>query len=375
MNLSEKITFFVVAGEASGDLHGANLLKEIKSQYPQAEFIGHGGDKMAREGLVIIEHIRKLSVMGFVEVIRHLPYFQKVMKSTFEKIRKLKPQRIILIDYPGFNLRLAKKCRSLGIPITYFILPQLWAWKEGRIKIIKECIDQSLCIFPFEQEWFESRGVPANFVGHPFSDFSEINLNSSDFYKKHGLEKDQPLLTLLPGSRQQEINLHWPIFLETAAILKKHIPSLALVLGRAKDVIFPSIPDFIIQEENAQRAMVSGTAALTASGTASLECAVLDTPEVVCYKMNPFSGFLAKKLNRAPFAAMVNLISQRKVVPEFLQGDMTAPNLAAALLPLLSSTLERKLMLTAFDEVRRTLGLPGVYERAGQAILKRTQHG
>ncbi len=375
MNLPEKLTFFLVAGEASGDLHGANLIKELKRQHPQAEFIGHGGNKMAHEGLEIMEHIRKLSIMGFVEVIRHLPYFHKVMKSTFEKIRKLKPHRIILIDYPGFNLRLAKKCRSLGIPITYFILPQLWAWKEGRINIFKECIDQSLCIFPFEQEWFESRGVAANYVGHPFSDFSKINLNSADFFKKHGLEKDQPLLTFLPGSRQQEINLHWPIFLETAAILKKHIPKLAFVLGRAKEVIFPSIPDFIIQEENARCAMVSGTAALTASGTASLECAVLDTPEVVCYKMNYFSGLLAKKLNRAPFAAMVNLIAQRKVVPEFLQGDMTAPNLAEALLPLLAPTLERKTMLTGFNEVRRTLGLPGVYERAGQAILNRTQHG
>jgi len=373
--LSEKLTFFLVAGEASGDLHGAHLIKELKKQYPRSTFVGHGGDKMVQEGLELVEHIRNLSVMGFVEVLRHLPFLSGVMKNTLEKIRTLKPDRIILIDYPGFNLRLAKKCKDYKIPITYFILPQLWAWKEGRINIFKKYIEQSLCIFPFEQDWFEARGVPANFVGHPFSELSELNIDSNVFFKKHGLQKGQPILTLLPGSRQQEIDLHWPIFLETAAILKKRIPKLAFVLGRAREINFHSIPDFILQEQDVRLAMVSATAALTASGTASLECAVLDTPEVVCYKMAAISGFVAKKLNKAPFAAMVNLIAQRQIVPEFLQNDMTASNLADALLPLLKSTSHRKNMLSDYSQIRRTLGLPGVYSRAAQAIIGKTING
>ena len=167
-------TFFIVAGEASGDMHGGKLIDEIKKRHPNSRFIGHGGDRMVESGLEIMEHVDKLAVLGFSEVIKHLPFLINVMGESLGKLREVRPDRIILIDYPGFNLRLAKNCNGLRIPITYFILPQLWAWKQKRISFFHQYIDQALSIFPFEEDWFEKRGVPTNYVGHPFTEIGEI---------------------------------------------------------------------------------------------------------------------------------------------------------------------------------------------------------
>ena len=166
----DSIKFFIVAGEQSGDLHGSNLINSIKKLHPDASFIGHGGDRMISSGLEVMHHVNDLAIMGFTEVIKHLPFMINVMGESLEKIKLIRPNRIILIDYPGFNLRLAKNTRPHGIPISYFIMPQLWAWKENRKKYFHKYIDQSLSIFPFEQEWFEKRDIPTNYVGHPFSE-------------------------------------------------------------------------------------------------------------------------------------------------------------------------------------------------------------
>ncbi|MBT3216782.1 MAG: lipid-A-disaccharide synthase [Candidatus Marinimicrobia bacterium] len=367
------LTYFLVVGEASGDLHGSNLIREIKRQYPNAEFVGHGGDRMAKEGMKILEHVDNLAIMGFTEVVKHLPYFTKVMSETVDKIKEINPNRIILIDYPGFNLRLAKNVQGLKTPITYFIMPQMWAWKESRVKILKKYIDQSLCIFPFEQDWFEDRGVPAFFVGHPFVDDSMSNINSAKFYSKHSLTKQDPILTLLPGSRQQEIENHLPIFLETYQMLKKELPSLQCILGKAPGVTIYNLPPGVrVESEHPPSAIQFGTAAVAASGTVTLECAVLDTPVVVSYKLSTLSYQFIKRLSKVPFVSIVNLIANRQIVPEFLQSKMTAKNLTKAILPLLSKTQERKTMIINYEEVRRTLGLPGVYQRAADAILSKT---
>ncbi len=369
----KQITFFIVAGEDSGDLHGGKLIRAIKSQHPYTRFVGHGGKAMKEAGMEILEQTESLAIMGFAEVVKHLPYMLNVMEKTMDKLREIRPDRIILIDYPGFNLRLSKKCKTLQIPITYFILPQLWAWKEGRIRYFKQYIEQSLCIFPFEQEWYEARGVPANFVGHPFSELTAPIMGKPEFFKKHGLLESAPVLTLLPGSRQQEINRHWPVFLNAVSLLKNTHPDLQVVVGKAPSVRFPEMPElFHIESNDVRAAMAYGTAAITASGTASLECAVMDTPEVVCYKLAPISFLIAKQFNKAPFVAMANLIAGREVVPELLQNKMTPQSIARACLPLLTPSIERKAMLSGFEEVRRTLGIPGVYERAAEAILMRT---
>ncbi len=369
---SEPLKFFMVAGEPSGDLHGGKLIQAIQKLEPNSSFLGHGGNTMKASGMQILEHTDDLAMMGFAEVVRHLPRMMKIMGKTVDTISRTKPNRIILIDYPGFNLRLAKRIQHLNIPITYFILPQVWAWKEKRVETMKTILDQALSIFPFEQEWFETRGLPTNYVGHPFAEQDHVNETSKEFYQRHDLTIEHPLLVLLPGSRQQEVDRHWSIFLETMELVKKQIPDLQIMVGKAPNITLSSVPSGIKIEENARKAMVAGTAALVSSGTATLECAVEDTPMVVCYKLSVVSWWMANTMASVPFASMVNLIADEKIVPEFLQHDMTKKNLAEAVLPLLDHTnATRKRMLAGFDKVRRTLGLPGVYHRAADAILSR----
>ena len=364
--------FFIVAGEQSGDLHGSMLMQAIKKFEPSASFVGHGGDRMVSSGLDIMYHVNKLGIMGFTEVIKHLPFMINVMGESLEKIKELRPDRVILIDYPGFNLRLAKNCRPHAVPVTYFILPQLWAWKENRIQYFHNYIDQSLSIFPFEQDWFESREVPTNYVGHPFSEGLEPGLSKSEFYKKHNLDTKDVLLVLIPGSRQQEIDKHLQLYCDVANKIKKKIERLKVIVTKASGVSFSLSDDFLIESEDIYGAMKYSKAAITTSGTASLECAMLDTPEVVCYRLSTTSYAISKLLNKSPFISMVNLIAKRKIVPELLQRSANVNNILNNILPLLSNTDKRKTMLSGMSQVRRSIGMPGVYERAAQAIINRT---
>ena len=371
---SESLKFFLVAGEPSGDLHGGKLIRAMQNIHPNSTFMGHGGNAMKDAGMQILEHTDDLSIMGFVEVIKHLPRMMKIMGKTIDTITRTKPDRIILIDYPGFNLRLGKNIQHLGIPITYFILPQVWAWKEKRVETMKAVLDQALSIFPFEQDWFETRGLPTNYVGHPFAEQEHVDETSKDFYQRHDLTIEHPVLVLLPGSRQQEVDRHWPIFLKTVERLKQDNPNLQVMVGKAANVSFTPIPNTFKIEDNARKAMVAGTAALVSSGTATLECAVEDTPMVVCYKLSGVSWWMANTMASVKYASMVNLIADEIIVPEFLQQDMTASNLVAAVLPLLDHKNNlRKKMLTGFEKVRRTLGMPGVYDRAAESILSKTK--
>ena len=371
---SEPLKFFLIAGEPSGDLHGGKLIHAVKNIYPNSAFMGHGGNAMKEAGMQVLEHTDDLAIMGFVEVIKHLPRMMKIMGKTINTISRTKPDRIILIDYPGFNLRLAKRIQHLKIPITYFILPQVWAWKEKRVETMKAVLDQTLSIVPFEQDWFESRGLQTNYVGHPFAEQEHLDESSKDFYQRHEITIEHPLLVLLPGSRQQEVDRHWPIFLKTVERLKQDNPNLQVMVGKAANVSFTPIPNTFKIEDNARKAMVAGTAALVSSGTATLECAVEDTPMVVCYKLSGVSWWMANTMASVKYASMVNLIADEIIVPEFLQQDMTASNLVAAVLPLLDHKNNlRKKMLTGFEKVRRTLGMPGVYDRAAESILSKTK--
>lgn len=365
------LTFFIIAGEESGDVHGSRLILSIKKKYPDCRFIGHGGNKMVEQGLKILENINNLSMVGFSEVIKHLPYMKRVMGQTIKIIKEISPSRIILIDYPGFNLRLIKRISSLDIPITYFILPQIWAWKESRIKILRDFVDQSLSIFPFEQDWFKHRGVNVRFVGHPFTELDPPKISRDNFFRKHKLLPDKPLLVLLPGSRQQEIDQHWKIFLITVQLLRLSTPELQVVVGKAPSATLSPLPDNIYVEENTITALHYGNVALIASGTATLEAAVINIPMVVCYRMSFFSWFLIKKLSKVSFASIVNLIGKKEIVPEFLQNEMTSENLYKALGLLLNDSEKRNSMYTGFSEVRKALGKPGAYTRSAEAILKK----
>ena len=364
------IKIFLIAGEPSGDLHGAKLINEIKKAEPYVSFIGHGGDQMKNAGMKIIKHINDLSIMGFFEVLKHLPKFLKIMGDTIRIIERTKPDRIILIDYPGFNLRLAKNIYYLKIPITYFILPQAWAWKEKRVEVMKKVIDQSISIFSFEQRWYNSKGLYADYVGHPFAETDHLDESSKKFYTRHKLNISKPILVLLPGSRQQEIDRHWDIMLKATKYLLNKVKDLQVIVGKSKNIHLSPIPDNFKIEENSKKAIISGTAAIACSGTATLECAVENTPMVVCYKTSLVSWYFIKKISKIKYSSIVNLIYNKEIVPELLQNNMNALNIIKEVEPLLDlKSSKRKTMLNNFNEIRKSLGIPGVYERAASLIL------
>jgi len=370
---NEPLKFFLIAGEPSGDIHGANLITEIRKNEPNSSFMGLGGDKMEAAGMKLIHHINVLSVMGFLEVLKYLPRFLKIMGETIKTIEKSKPDRVILIDYPGFNLRLAKNISFLNIPVSYFILPQSWAWKEQRVLQMKKYIDQSISIFSFEQSWYNRKGLDTDYVGHPFADINHLNESSKDYYKRHDLDISKPILVLLPGSRQQEVNRHWDIFLEATYKLLEINNEIQVIVGKSKNVFLGPIPDSFRLEENSKKAILSATAAIACSGTATLECAVEDTPMVVCYKLSKISWYIAKIVSRIKYSSIVNLILNKKVVPELLQDKMNSKNIIEEITPLLDlKSFKRKKMLSDFIKIRKTLGIPGVYERAASLIISKT---
>ncbi|MEE8342122.1 MAG: lipid-A-disaccharide synthase [Candidatus Neomarinimicrobiota bacterium] len=365
-------SIFIIAGEESGDLHGSHLVQEILKLYPKIKFVGHGGDKMAASGVEIIEHISALSIVGFTEVIKHLPYMFKVMSSTISTIRKIRPSRVILIDYPGFNLRLAKRLKALNIPITYFILPQVWAWKENRAEIIKKYMDQAISIVPFEKEWFGKRGINIDFVGHPFVDVEKPSISKKDYFSKYLLTLNRPLLALLPGSRQQEIDRHWPIFLATIKKLREIFPKIQFIIGQAPNVKMPTCPEYVhIEKEDPRLTMHYSDAGLIASGTATLEAATFNLPTVVCYKTSKITYWIGKRLAKVKYLSLINLIANRQIVPEFLQHKMTAKALVKALIPLLSDTPEREKIIFGYKKFNKNLGNPGVYRRAAKLITEK----
>ena len=371
MHNNGPIKFFIIAGEPSGDLHGAKLIRAIKSINNNTSFMGHGGDLMQNEGMKIIEHTKNLSIMGFKEVIIHLPKMLKIMKKTVEIIENAKPDKIILIDYPGFNLRLAKNINHLNVPIFYFILPQAWAWKSNRVKLMKKTLTQSFSIFPFEKKWYQSKGLSVKYYGHPFVETEHLNENTRQFFKRQNLNPKKPILTLLPGSRQQEIDRHWHIFLKTVELVKKLQPNVQIILAKSDNVRIQNIPNYYCIESNSKKAILVASIALVASGTASLECGIEKVPIVVCYKLSFFSWIIAKYIIRIKYISIVNLIAEKKIVPEYIQSGMKPIKMRDKIIELLDPTSKtRLLMLENLEKMKIKLGVPGVYKNVAESIIK-----
>ena len=365
-------TVFIVAGEPSGDIHAAKLVSALKVISPKTKFFGNGGDKMTESGVEIIHHINDLSVMGFIEVVKHLPRLLHIMKNTLSAIKNIKPDRIILVDYPGFNLRLAKKIKKLkmDIPVTYFILPQLWAWKESRIKIMKKTIDQSISIFPFEEEWFNSRGLDIFYAGHPFIEKNYDLDDKTKKFNKHNFKQDRPIIVLLPGSRQQEIDYHWPIFLKTVAILNKKTPGVQTIVVKYNNVTLNPVPAHIKIEVSMRSAMKYGTAAISSSGTATLECALANLPTVVCYKMSYINWILFNFFGEVKYISIVNLIANKRIIPELIQHKMSPDNLTKKILPYLDiKSNKRKATIKKYKKLKKKLGSTGVFDRIANIIV------
>lgn len=370
--MSSKIqTYFIIAGEKSGDNHGADLMESLLKHETNINFIGIGGDNMIKAGLHTIESIDNMAVMGFSEVLRHLFFFKKLMNRLLLEINNSNPNQIILIDYPGFNLRLAKKIKKIyNIPITYYISPQLWAWKENRINLIRKYIDQMLVIFPFEEKWYKERGIQARFVGHPI--LNQLKKYNSDEILNHfGFENSDKIITLYPGSRNQEFKKHFPILLTMAKKLHTNNKQIKFILGLSSSINIQDIkiPDWIIiEKDDPRKSLECADLALVASGTSTLEAAVFGTPMIIIYKMSNISWFISKLFIKVKYAGMVNIIAESMIIPELLQNDLNSSNLYDMTLKIINNPECIKKMKSDLSDIKDSLIINGKNKSAAEYI-------
>lgn len=378
--------YYIIAGEASGDLHGSNLIKELKKLDHEANIRAWGGDKMQEAGAVIIKHYRELAFMGFVEVIKNLSTILNNLKFCKKDIVQFQPDVLVLIDYPGFNLRIAKWAKQKKIKIIYYISPQVWAWKEGRVKSIKQVVDKMLVILPFEEKFYEKWEYKVQYVGHPLvqviEEFQSRNENHFNTWswrastpKEEEEKRKKALIALLPGSRKQEIEMKLPIMLEAS----KNFHDYRIVIAQApgqpiefyKKLVRDNYSNIEVAFEGQTYALLNqAKAALVTSGTATLETALFGVPEVVCYKGSDISYQIAKRLVKIKYISLVNLIMDRRVVAELIQNDLTVDNLTKELNSILNDEEKIRQMKKDYADLKHLLQKESnASARAAQEII------
>jgi lipid-A-disaccharide synthase len=366
--------YYIIAGERSGDLHASNLMRELRKKDPLAEFRAWGGDMMKSQGADLVKHIDELAFMGFVEVARNLPAIMKNFRLCKKDILKYKPDAIIFIDYPGFNLRIAEFAKKNNIPSIYYISPQVWAWHKSRVKKIRRDIDLMLVILPFEKDFYDQHNVQVSFVGHPLLDALheyKKNLSSSEFRKENRLS-DKPLIALLPGSRSQEISRMLTVM---SSIAEKFTDYQFVVAGISAHSMafyqkFLKAPNVKLIFEQTYALLYNSDAALVASGTATLETALIGTPQIVCYRAGTLSYFIAKQLVDIKYISLVNLVMDKQIVRELIQSDFNVDSITTELNTLLSDLKKRNEMLRNYDLLKEKLGGVGASENAAEEIVK-----
>lgn len=368
-----KMKYYIIAGEASGDLHGANLIASLKKKDTRAKIRAWGGNLMKKQGATLVKHYRDLAFMGFVEVLLHLRTILKNLSFCKKDILKYKPDAIILIDYPGFNLKIAKFAHKHNIKVYYYISPQVWAWKKRRVYTIKEVVDKMLVILPFEKDFYDDYRVDAHFVGHPLLDeLSKVRyINRSNFARQNKLDPKKEIIALLPGSRKQEVTRMLGVMMK---VMDK-FPEYQFVIGCA-----PSLPESFYRElvgnENVHlvfnktyQLLQVASAALVTSGTATLETALFYVPEVVCYKGNKISYLIAKNLVKVKYISLVNLIMDKPVLKELIQNDLTPKNIEEELNDLLTNHKKQRQLLEDYEDLRCKLGNAGASNNAATIIV------
>jgi lipid-A-disaccharide synthase len=377
--IENKFVALIVAGEASGDLHGAGLVHELKRLAPEAEIFGIGGDGMAAAGMELLFHIRDMAVIGFTEVLRHLRFFRRVMRTLEDEVARRRPAVAVLIDYPGFNLRFAARLRAryeTPPKILYYIAPQVWAWGAKRIPKMAQFVDKMAVVFPFEVALFQSAGIPTEFVGHPLLEGLRPKLNTGEFFARYQIDASRPLLGLLPGSRKQELERLLPDMAATARLLRQTIPDLQIVVAMA-----PTLPETLyrawIKDDDIRlvanatyEVMRDSNACLVCSGTATLETACFGTPLVVVYRVSRLSYEIGKRIVKLPHIGLVNVVAGKKIVPEFIQNDFVPERVAPALEKFMQDDDYRAETQSALAEVRTKLGTPGASRRTAELILQ-----
>ena len=365
--------YYLIAGEASGDMHGAHLMEAIKAVDPEADFRYWGGDLMHQQGGTLVKHYKDHAVMGFVDVIKNLKTIRANFRLCREDLQKHWPDAVIFIDYSGFNLRMAKFAKTIGLRTFYYVAPQVWAWRKYRIKSIKKYLDRVFAIFPFEISFYQQHNYPVDYVGNPLVDIIAEKQQSlpdyTAFIRKNNLP-DRPIIALLPGSRKQEIRDMLPIMLSTTEKFKEYqyVIAGAPSLDRAFYEPFTEEKPAEIVFAQTYALLKNASAALVTSGTATLETALFGIPQVVCYKMGGFSYQILKQLIKIKYISLVNLIMDREVVKELIQDALTEENLTAQLNLLLKNTSHRQNMLNAYKEMVIRLGEGGAAQKAARLM-------
>lgn len=366
----------ISVGEASGDLHGASVAGALKSLCPDIRVFGMGGSMMRAAGVEIMYDIAELGVIGIVEVIKNLPRLLRLRRFLADIMARERPDVLVIIDYPGFNVRLAKLAKSLGIPVVSYISPSAWAWGRGRAKEVAETVNKVAAIFPFEADVYREAGADVTFVGHPLLDVVKPSLERAAAYEHFGADPARPVVLLMPGSRRQEIENLLPVMLGAAEQIQRQAPECQFFLPVASTVsreILQNISarfevSVVLTKGNTYDLMNISNIAIAASGTATLEASLLGVPAVIVYKVAGFTYWLGKYLVKIPNIGLPNIIAGRKIVPELLQDSATPEKVAAEALTLLAAGARREQALADLAEVRRKLGEPGAVGRVAGEI-------
>ncbi len=364
--------YYITAGEASGDLHASNLMKALKKVDNNADFRFIGGDLMKEQGGALVRHFKDTAYMGFLDVFMHLPAILKNIKFVKEDILNYKPDVLILVDYPGFNLRIAEFAHNAGLKVYYYISPKIWAWKQSRVHKIKAFIDKMLIIFPFEKEFYKKYDYEVEYVGNPILD--AINSEKKDivgFRKTYNLN-DKKIIALLPGSRKQEIKHNFPTMLKVTEKFPEYQFVVAAAPSLEKEIFFKFMNDEDVKliYNNTYEILKHSEAAIVTSGTATLETAILNIPELVCYKGEHLSYQIAKHLVKVDYISLVNLVMHNEIIKEFIQYDMTVENITEELKLILEDDVYRNTMLLNFAKLREILGGKGASERTAETIVE-----
>lgn len=357
-----------VAGEASGDLHAAGVAAELAQLRPDLALVGVGGARMREAGVTLLEDMERMAVMGFVEVLRHVPAHYALLRRLRARLRSGRVALLVLVDYPGFNLRVAAEARRAGVEVLYFITPQVWAWRKHRLRGMARVISKAAVILPFEEKLLRGAGIDATFVGHPLLDRARtLPDDAAEAARRLGLTGDGPLLALFPGSRAQEVERHLDAFVATARRLEGEVRGLRVAVSVAPTVrIDPARCPYPLVDAGSLMLLRASTAALCKSGTTTLEAAVAGCPLIVAYRTSRWTYEVARRVVEIPRIGLVNVVAAREVAREFVQDAVQPDAMAVALKPLLLSTPERTRMREALARVRATLGRPGAARRVAE---------
>jgi lipid-A-disaccharide synthase len=377
--MTRRPRILISAGEASGDRLGAGLARAILERRGDAELIGMGGDEMAAAGVRLVQHLSKVTVMGLLEVVRHLPVLRKTMAMLERVISDDRPDVVVPIDFPDFNLRLAERAGRHGVPVVYYVGPQVWAWRKRRIVNIKSVVQRMLVLFPFEVPFYERAGIPVTFVGHPAAERAPCDVDPATLLADVGLDPGREVVALVPGSREAEVGRVLPTLLEAARIVRSRRAGVQFLItraatlrtGRVESMLEASgLPDAVISRNRFPDILGGCAAGAVTSGTASLEAALMGMPMVVVYRINALSYLLVERLVHVEHASLPNLIADRPFVPELIQGEFRADKVADALVGFLESPELAASARLQLAEVKSRLGRPGAFDRAAEAVLQ-----